>query len=415
MSQQHIPVNPRCYKDALQQFDQTFTYHEHINLQFSQQDSYKICEKLGYGKYSDVFKGFKDDSDEPIVIKVLKPVKYVKVYREVKILTNLLGGPHIMALKDMTKVKNSDYPAFITEFSGASLQSLLTQYALSSSMLRLFMGQLFLALDYCHQHGIIHRDVKGGNICANLDTRRLTLLDFGLAEFYSGKALHHRVATRHYKSPELLVNYQLYDYSLDIWSAATMLAGYIFKIQPFFRGSDNNNQLDKIVEVLGSENLFKMCEKYNVDIGTTRKRQLSNFKERQLEEFVNDENQSLADQEVVQLLKACLQYDPESRPTAKECLQFPYFKSILKELADIQIQQFLEIEKIIQDNFVNVPDCILMSVKSQNNNWPIPISPNEILGQNIFDQDRWTTGWQKWQAGLCEKGSIQLNQQQTGE
>ena len=47
----------------------------------------------------------------------------------------------------------------------------------------------------------------------------LRLIDWGLAEFYfSDRFLNVRVATRYYKGPELLINYERYDYSLDIWS-----------------------------------------------------------------------------------------------------------------------------------------------------------------------------------------------------
>ena len=120
--------------------------------------------------------------------------------------------------------------------------------------------------------------MKGGNICVNPQTGRLTLLDFGLAEFYQfGKPLHYRVATRHYKSPELLCNYQLYDYSLDIWSTAAMLAGFLFQRQPFFRGTSNLNQLDKTIEVLGSAEFVQMVKKYGIDLGTQRMRELSGF------------------------------------------------------------------------------------------------------------------------------------------
>ncbi len=60
-----------------------------------------------------------------------------------------------------------------------------------------------------------------------------------------------RVASRHYKGPELLVGYQMYDYSLDMWSLGCMFAGILFNKQPFFCGSDNQNQLVKIAKVLG--------------------------------------------------------------------------------------------------------------------------------------------------------------------
>ena len=58
-----------------------------------------------------------------------------------------------------------------------------------------------------------------------------------------------RVASRYFKGPELLVDFQEYDYSLDMWSLGCMFAGMIFKKEPFFHGSDNYDQLLKISKV----------------------------------------------------------------------------------------------------------------------------------------------------------------------
>ena len=43
-----------------------------------------------------------------------------------------------------------------------------------------------------------------------------------------------------------------------------MLAGMIFQKEPFFQGKDNDDQLDKIAKVLGTEQLFDYLEKYNI-------------------------------------------------------------------------------------------------------------------------------------------------------
>ena len=106
-------------------FPKTFSYHEQLILPKSSQSHYLIAEKLGYGKYSDVFKGYQRDdqgniSETPIVIKVLKPVRIPKVYREVKILTDVISGPFIMKLQDVVEVEGSQYPAFIMEYGGES-------------------------------------------------------------------------------------------------------------------------------------------------------------------------------------------------------------------------------------------------------------------------------------------------------
>jgi len=104
----------------------------------------------------------------------------------------------------------------------------------------------------------MHRDIKPNNIIIDPDTKKIRLIDWGLSEFYHpGKEYHVRVASRYFKGPELLVGYKLYDYSLDMWSLGCLLAGIIFKKEPFFRGYDNYDQLLKITKVLGTEDLFQ--------------------------------------------------------------------------------------------------------------------------------------------------------------
>lgn len=98
----------------------------------------------------------------------------------------------------------------------------------------------------------------------NHEKRELRLIDWGLAEFYfPGKDYNVRVASRYFKGPELLVDYLYYDYSLDIWSLGAMFAGIIFQKEPFFHGSDNYDQLEKIARVLGTNELFEYIEKYD--------------------------------------------------------------------------------------------------------------------------------------------------------
>ena len=54
---------------------------------------------------------------------------------------------------------------------------------------------------------------------------QLRLIDWGLAEFYHPKTEYNvRVASRYFKGPELLVDFQEYDYSLDMWSFGCMFA-----------------------------------------------------------------------------------------------------------------------------------------------------------------------------------------------
>mmetsp|Transcript_15605 Transcript_15605/g.23938 ORF Transcript_15605/g.23938 Transcript_15605/m.23938 type:complete len:126 (+) Transcript_15605:415-792(+) len=106
--------------------------------------------------------------------------------------------------------------------------------------MRLYLYKLLEALDYSHSHGIMHRDVKPLNIVINHQSKQLRLIDWGLADFYKPDQEYNvRVASRYYKGPELLVEDKLYHYSLDIWSTGCTMANMIFRIDTFFKGSDN--------------------------------------------------------------------------------------------------------------------------------------------------------------------------------
>ena len=64
----------------------------------------------------------------------------------------------------------------------------------------------------------------------------------------------------------MLVSYEYYHYSLDVWSLGVMMAGMIFRKEPFFKGSDNYDQLEQITKTLGTEELFAYLNKYNIQL-----------------------------------------------------------------------------------------------------------------------------------------------------
>ena len=119
--------------------------------------------------------------------------------------------------------------------------------------IRLYTYKVLEALEYSHIHGIMHRDVKPLNIVIDHDSRDLRLIDWGLADFYKPENEYNvRVASRYYKGPELLVEDKKYNYSLDMWAVGCTLAGFMFKTDTFFKGADNNDQLVKIINVMGT-------------------------------------------------------------------------------------------------------------------------------------------------------------------
>ncbi|PFH37777.1 CMGC kinase, CK2 family [Besnoitia besnoiti] len=268
---------------------------------------------------------------ERCVVKILKPVKKKKIRREVKILQNLCGGPNIIRLLDVVKDPASRTPALV--FEHINNQDFKTLYpTLTDYDIRYYIFQILKALDYCHSQGIMHRDVKPHNVMIDHSKRELRLIDWGLAEFYHpGREYNVRVASRYYKGPELLVDLQIYDYSLDMWSLGCMLAGMVFRKEPFFYGHDNCDQLVKIAKVLGTDSLFDYLEKYNLELESHFTSLLGKHTRKPWSRFVNSENQHLACAEAIDLIDKMLIYDHCQRILPREAMNHPYFRPVLEE------------------------------------------------------------------------------------
>jgi casein kinase II subunit alpha len=354
-----IPTISRVYADVNTAKPREYWDYENHVITWGNQDDYQLVRKLGRGKYSEVFEGINITNNEKCVVKILKPVKKKKIKREIKILENLRGGPNIITLQAVVKDPVSRTPALIFEYVNNSDFKQLYQ-SMTDLDIRYYLYELLKALDYSHSMGIIHRDVKPHNVMIDHENRKLRLIDWGLAEFYHpAQEYNVRVASRYFKGPELLVDYQIYDYSLDMWSLGCMLASMIFRKEPFFHGHDNYDQLVRIAKILGTDDLDAYLEKYEITLdprfneilgryvfslllidtlfilGTfeliptlcnIQPRRLRSHSKRRWERFIYAENQHLVSQDALDLLDRLLRYDHKERATAREAMEHPYFR-----------------------------------------------------------------------------------------
>lgn len=319
----------RVYADVNQRMPPDYWDYEALSLQWGSQDIYQVIAKVGRGKYSEVFTGVNLVRQEKCIIKVLKPVRSKKIQREVKILQNLTGGPNVIQLLDLVMEPETKTPCFIFELvRNVDFRTLYP--TLTDMEVRWYMYQLLRALDFAHSRGIMHRDVKPHNVMIDPERKTLRLIDWGLAEFYHpGVAYNVRVASRHYKGPELLVDLLEYDYALDVWSLGCMFAGIIFRKDIFFHGRDNDDQLVKIVEVLGTADFAAYMKKYGLKLAKKydelRKK---TYEKANWQRFINEATRHLAHEQAIDFLDRCLRYDHQERPTAAEAMAHPYFDPV---------------------------------------------------------------------------------------
>lgn len=318
----------RVYSNANEIRPREYWDYENYAIEWGNINNYEIIQKIGRGKYSEVFTGVNVLNDGECVIKVLKPVKIKKIHREIKILKNLTGGPNIVRLFDVVRDSASKIPALVFEkVNNVDFRVLYSKFTIDD--IKFYFTQLLKALDYSHSMGIIHRDVKPQNVMIDPERRQLKLIDWGLADFYHpGTDFNVRVASRYHKGPELLVNLRQYDYSLDLWAVGAMIAAIVFKREPFFKGKSNSDQLVKIAKVLGTEDLMKYLQKYNLTLSSEYDDILGEYPRKPWSSFVNDGNRYLSGSPyVIDLIDHLLRYDHQERLTAKEALNHPFFKS----------------------------------------------------------------------------------------
>jgi serine/threonine protein kinase/tetratricopeptide (TPR) repeat protein len=147
--------------------------------------NYRILEKLGVGGQGEVYKAVDSKLGRTVVVKVLPPELTVKeanlkrFEREAR-LASSLDHPNICTIFDMDEVDGVHFIA-MQYVQGRNVRQLVAGRPLELKSALLIGIQVTDALAAAHSKGIIHRDIKSGNVMVT-DSGQAKVLDFGLAK-----------------------------------------------------------------------------------------------------------------------------------------------------------------------------------------------------------------------------------------
>ena len=77
---------PKFYANVCLERPQDYYDYNNFSISWGNHNIYEVIKKIGRGKYSEVYEGISNETDNRVVIKILKPVKRQKINREIKIL-----------------------------------------------------------------------------------------------------------------------------------------------------------------------------------------------------------------------------------------------------------------------------------------------------------------------------------------
>ena len=242
---------------------------------------------------------------------------------------------------------------------------------------KFWIYQTLKALEFMHKNGIFHRDIKPENIL--LLKNKVKLADLGSCKgMYSKPPFTEYISTRWYRSPECLLTDGYYNYKMDIWGLGCVFYE-ILTLEPLFPGDDEIDQVNKINHIIGSpsEELFEKFVKNSAH--------RSEFNFEYQKGIGIDKYLSHVSHDVVDLINKMLIYDPDLRPTARQCLYHECFRKF--------VEQDLKKAKMSQMNFYQ--NSILMknfndsiSIKNDDSIQIINLNNNNNYGMNNYNNSK---------------------------
>ncbi|KAI7871226.1 kinase-like domain-containing protein [Spinellus fusiger] len=287
-------------------------------------EDFKKLNRVGEGTYGVVYRVIDTQSNQVVALKKIRMEREtdgmpISSLREISILKRM-RHPNIVNVTDVAVGPKLESIFLVMEYCEQDLGTLLdmvpTPY--TASEVKCLMQQLLKGLEYCHDHSIIHRDLKMSNLLLS-STGILKIADFGMARTLSlpSKPMTPNVVTLWYRSPELLLGETNYTTAVDLWSAGCIM-GELLQHKPILPGNTEQVELDLIVKLLGTPNETIWPGFSRLPLAKSivlPKQDYNNIK------LVFPRHSD----PTIHMMAGLLTYNPRSRITVKQALTHPYF------------------------------------------------------------------------------------------
>jgi len=315
---------------------------------FEVEPRYQVKEIIGHGAYGTVCSGFDLISQQPVAIKKVKKIFDHKslakrTLRELKFL-RFFQHENIMNIHRVMRPNREEIKSIymVCEYMETDLAMIIrSPQSLTDEHCQFFLYQILRGLKYIHSAGVIHRDMKPRNILVNSNCD-LKICDFGLARINDTDhcvAMSNYIATRWYRSPEVILSRERYTAAVDMWAVGCILAELLLR-KPIFPGRDSFHQISLIISILGSPKLpavedkpsLKMLDRGgksgNPSRRSTKKtrgylRHLPKKQKIPFRQVIPNASPAACD-----LLNKLLEFDPTQRLSIGEALEHPYLEEL---------------------------------------------------------------------------------------
>jgi serine/threonine protein kinase len=200
--------------------------------------SYELLEPIGHGGMAIVYKARQERLDRTVAVKILSEnlaasSEFMERFRREARTAANLRHPNVITVHDFGE-DDRGVPYLVLEYIEGPTLADLMDAGLDDERIPGLLDQVAAGLDYAHAHGVIHRDIKPGNVLLTEDGRAV-LADFGLAWLLEGAHLTLTggvIGTPEYMSPEQAAGEPI-DHRSDVYALGVVLFEMLVGERPF--------------------------------------------------------------------------------------------------------------------------------------------------------------------------------------